>query len=144
MLLKKIQYRYKLISQRLRIIISKFNITASNLLFIVLSGFGIFLLSGNLIRIIRKGYERYEIIQEERARNEELLRKKMQLEEDLKYYSSIEYIDIKAREDLNMVFPDQKLVYIDDSEYIDYQLEADVEEEKEMKPNWRLWYNLLF
>ncbi|MBN2015404.1 hypothetical protein JW766_01085 [Candidatus Dojkabacteria bacterium] len=103
----------------------------------------IILLSINIFRIIRKGYERYEIILEEKERLEKLFEKNAELREELKYYSSKEYIDLKAREELNLAFPNQKLVYIEKQKELNSEGEEKVREE-ELKPGWRLWYDLIF
>ena len=102
----------------------------------------ILLLGVNIFRIVQKGYERYEIIQEEKRRLEKLIEQNYKLKEDLKYYSSKEYVDIKAREELNMAFPNQRLVYIEKKEsYID---EENKEDEEKITPSWHLWYDLIF
>lgn len=101
------------------------------------------LLGANVFRIIKKGYERYEIIQQERVRLEELYAENYRLKEDLRYYSSKEYVDIKAREELNLVFPNQKLVSIEEDEILILEDEELIYLE-EPKPSWRLWYDLLF
>jgi len=95
-----------------------------------------------MFRIIRKGYERYEIILDEKSRLEELEVKNAELYEELKYYSSKEFIDVKAREELNLAFPNQKLVYIERLEEI--EIEEGSKQENKMKPHWKHWYDLIF
>lgn len=103
----------------------------------------IVLLGVNIFRIVRKGYERYEIIQMEKSRLEELIQRKIELQEDLKYYSSKEYIDLKAREELNLAFPNQRLVRIEREEELGISDEQN-ETSNELVPSWRLWYELIF
>ena len=119
------------------------NINWGYWIFTLICLFSIVLLGVNIFRIISKGYERYEIIQEERRRLEALIERNYKLREDLKYYSSKEYIDLKAREELNMAFPNQKLVYIEKNQELDFSSEEDLNQQ-ELEPSWHLWYDLIF
>jgi hypothetical protein len=103
----------------------------------------IVLLAANILRIFKKGYERYEIIQQEKERLEALIERNIELQEDLKYYSSTEYVDIKAREELNLAFPNQRLVYIEKKE--DYEIDTSEKDGVfDLEPSWELWYDLIF
>lgn len=144
MLLKKIKYRISQVVQPIlnRSINIKFNWGYWIFTFVCL--LSIVLLGINVFRIIKKGYERYEIIQGEKRRLETLLVRNIQLKEDLKYYSSKEFIDVKAREELNLAFPNQRLVYIEDQETLDMFDNEDYEDIENLTPSWHLWYNLIF
>lgn len=142
MVIRKIHYR---LSQVYKFILRRFGRLEINwgywiFSFICLAS--IIMLGMNIFRIIRKGYERYEIILNEKQRLEDLIAKNEELREDLKYYSSKEYVDIKAREELNLAFPNQRLVYIDREQYINIKEES--RGEQELAPSWRLWYDLIF
>ncbi|MBU0975678.1 MAG: hypothetical protein ABIE03_07765 [Patescibacteria group bacterium] len=142
-ILKKIRYR---LSKVLNALVRKsfsVQVNWAYWIFTFICFLSIVLLGANIFRIIKKGQERYNIIQEERSRLEKLYEKNYQLKEDLKYYSSKEYIDIKAREELNLVFPDQKLVFIEEGEVPSFESEEGKESEKR-EPHWKLWYDLLF
>lgn len=143
MFFKKIQYR---VEQGLRPIIRQILGIQLDWGYIFFSGIcivAIVLLGTNIYRTIRKGYERYEIILSEKERLEKLIEKNLALKEDLKYYSSKEYIDLKAREELNLAFPNQRLVYIEKPVSIPSGDEPR-EEVKKPNPSWKLWYDLLF
>lgn len=143
MILQKIKYKVSKAFSNIWRHSSSIHINWGYWLFSIICFVSIILLGGNVFRIIKKGYERYEIIQQERTRLEELYEKNYRLKDELRYYSSKEYIDIKAREELNLVFPDQKLVSIQDEEILIIDDEEFIYQE-ETKPNWRLWYDLLF
>ena len=141
MIIRRIKYLFTQIVNRFSRKAGNLKINWGYMIFSIFCVISILLLGVNIFRIIQKGYQRYEIIQEEKTRLEALIEKNKALEEDLKYYSSMEYVDVKAREELNLVFPDQRLVYIEK----DFQFEESENDEKiEMKPHWRLWYDLLF
>lgn len=142
MFIRKLRYK---LAKFARTIFQRFQVVEVNWgywIFSFICIVSIILLGTNIFRIIRKGYERYEIIQAEKKRLEELLYKNAQLSEELKYYSSKEFVDIKAREELNLAFPNQKLVYIEKKEVI--ELNEEEEEKEELNPDWRLWYDLIF
>jgi cell division protein FtsB len=142
MLFKKIKYKLTVFQ---KLILRKTKHFEINWMYWVLSSIcllSIFLLSLHVFRIIRKGYERYEIIQREKERLEELEARNIELKEELKYYSSTEFIDIKAREELNLAFPNQRLVYIDRSEKV--EIEEVSRRKEEIKPHWKNWFDLIF
>ncbi len=102
----------------------------------------IILLMVNMYRIVVKGYQRYEIIQEENTRLAELISKNEQLKDDLKFYLSKEFVDLKAREELNMAFPNQRLVYVDRKEKVEVNKPS--REKEEGKKGIQEWLNLIF
>jgi len=142
MFFKKIQYKVQKLLKFIPRLFYGVEVNLGYWLFLLICFVSIVLLSINIFRIIRKGYQRYEIIQSEKSRLEELISKNIQLQEDLKYYSSNEFVDIKAREELNLAFPNQKLVYIEKEEQI--EIFGKTEQESKMVPSWRLWYDLIF
>jgi hypothetical protein len=144
MFLKKIQYQ---LVKMLRTIFDRFKgieINWGYVFFFLFCSASIILLSSNILRIIQKGYERYEIIQQEKERLEKLVLRNLELKEELKYCSSKEHVDIKAREELNFAFPNQHLVYIDRDTEIDIYSEPQVTEETRLEPDWKLWFDLIF
>lgn len=143
MIIRKIEYKFSQTFGPMIRNIRKVNLNWGLVVFSFVCMASITLLSVNIYRTIRKGYERYEIIQSERVRLEKLIEKNLQLKEDLKYYSSKEYIDLKAREELNLVFPDQKLVYVEKPKEVNI-IEEDEVYEEELKPSWKHWYDLIF
>jgi cell division protein FtsB len=142
-ILKKIEYRLGKLFKRLVRKSFTLQINWAYWIFTLICFLSILLLGANIFRIIKRGQERYDIIQEERARLEALYEENYELKEDLKYYSSKEYVDIKAREELNLVFPDQRLVLIEEGEVPNYENDK-MEEKDERKPSWKQWYDLLF
>lgn len=144
LLLRKIKYKLSKTTQGSLRFLSTFEVNWGYLGFVFVCTISIILLGVNISRIVRKGYERYEIIQEEKRRLDKLAERNQELKKDLKYYSSVEFVDIKAREELNMAFPNQRLIYIEEEESVDIKDDADQKEENEVKPSWRHWYNLIF
>ncbi len=144
MLIRKIQYQLKKVYKVIEMRTASIEINWVNVIFTFVSSIGIVLLGVNVFRIIKKGYERYEIITEEKKRLENLLALNASLKEDLKYYSSKEYIDLKAREELNLTYPNQRLVYIEKDNKNDLDITEKKEEVSVVKPSWKNWYNLIF
>jgi len=146
MILQKIRYKITTVVQSFSRNTKGVNINWGYSVFSLICLLSIVLLGINVVRIIRKGYERYDIIREEKRRLESLLEKNQELKEELKYYSSKEFIDIKAREELNLAFPHQKLVYIERSDAGILQVEDSNSENEvvKMSPSWKLWYKLIF
>lgn len=142
MFFRKLKHKILKIQQYLFRKVGGIEINWGYLIFLTICIVSIILLGSNIFRIIRKGYERYEIILKEKERLEELEQKNAHLYEELKYYSSKEFVDIKAREELNLAFPNQKLVYIEKKEPI--ELHESSEEKEQFVPSWRLWYELIF
>lgn len=142
MLIRKIQYKISKVSQSLYRRTHGIEINWGYVIFSFFCIASILLLGANIFRIIRKGYERYEIIQSEKRRLEELMARNARLHEDLKYYSSKEFVDVKAREELNLAFPNQKLVYIEKEMLV--ELDEGEAEKEELSPCWMLWYELIF
>ena len=142
MFIKKIEYKISKFIQKLSRVFRGMGFSWGYWIFSLICVVSIVLLGVNIFRIIKKGYERYEIIQSEKRRLDELSRRNTQLQDELKYYSSKEFVDVKAREELNLAFPNQKLVYIEKDTSV--VLEGDSVEEKELTPSWRLWYELIF
>jgi hypothetical protein len=143
MLVKKIKYKISQISKFVSARAKGFEINWGYWGITFACILGILILSSNILRIVRKGYERYEIIQQEKERLERLIEKNAQLTEELKYYSTSEFVDVKAREELNMAFPNQRLIYIEKAG--DVYEEVKVEEEStRLQPSWKLWYDLIF
>lgn len=142
MIFRKIKYQLKKFSNFLSRRFGNFEINWGYWFFTFLSFIGIILLGLNIFRVVRKGYERYEILLEEKKRLEELYRRNAELKEDLKYYSSKEYVDLKAREELNLTFPDQKLIYIEKE--VDIDIKEDKNEQEALEPSWEHWYDLIF
>jgi cell division protein FtsB len=143
MFLKKIQYRISKVVNGVLNRTRNIEINWGYWAFTFVCLLSIILLGANIFRIIKKGYERYEIIQDEKRRLEKLIAKNEELTEELKYYSSTEYVDIKAREELNLAFPNQRLVYIEKEDEILIDSETTRDDTK-LDPNWRLWYDLIF
>ncbi len=144
MLIRKIKYKLSKVSKGFLKRTNKIEIDLGYWFFSSICLLSIILLSINIFRIIKKGYGRYEIIQGEKERLEKLLERNAELKEDLKYYSSKEYIDVKAREELNLAFPDQRLVYIEKQEDLYIDNDTDGQRQESLKPDWRLWYDLIF
>jgi cell division protein FtsB len=144
MILNKVKYK---LSQLLKFVSTRakgFEINWSYWGITFASILGILILSANIFRIVRKGYERYDIIQQEKERLEKLLEKNAELTEELKYYSSSEFVDIKAREELNMAFPNQRLIYIEKHEPLFLDEDDEQNAKENLEPGWRLWYDLIF
>ena len=142
MLLEKIKYKLSNIIKPSARRLGNIHVNWGYFLFTFFVTVAIILLGSNIYRIIKKGYERYEIINAEQARLDELIAKNLILEEDLKYYSSKEYIDLIAREQFNYVRPGQHLAYT--IKEIEYYEKKQPEEVKELpEPGWRNWLELL-
>lgn len=100
----------------------------------------------NIYGIVERGYQRYQFIQTENERFNELLEENTRLKDDLQYYSSYEYIEYKAREELNLVYPGSKLLYVDrgpaDIERIELPGEED-QHETPSEPRIQRWIELI-
>lgn len=142
MILRKIEYKLSAYIGPIARKIKGLDINWGYFTFTVICLVSIVVLGSNVFRTINKGYERFEIIQSERERLEKLIERNVQLKEDLKYYSSTEYIDLKAREELNLAFPNQRLVYVEHHGDIEIE-QVNIEEQTELEPDWRHWYNLV-
>lgn len=143
MILQKIKYNFSNFIKPILRRLETLDINWGYALFSFVSVLAIVLLTGNIYRIIKRGYERYEIIQQEEERLAELELQNKELEDELKYYSSKEYIDIKAREEFNLVFPNQHLVYtVKEADF--YESKPVVQIYEPPEPSWRVWKDLIF
>jgi len=142
MIFKKISYKLKSFLNPLVRKLSGVELNFGYYLFFLICSITIIILISNIIGIIKRGYERHEIIKEEKARLENLKAENEKLQNDLKYYTSKEYIDLKAREELNLALPNQKLaMYI---KPVMVEEEEKYEEIEPKDPDISLWVELIF
>jgi cell division protein FtsB len=100
----------------------------------------------NIYGIVERGYQRFQFIQTENERFNDLFRENARLQEDLQYYSSYEYIEYKAREELNLVYPGSKLLYVNRSPEDIERIELasiDREPSKTADPQFHRWVELI-
>lgn len=143
MIIRKLKYKISQLSKPLSRKLKNFEFNWGYWFFFIISIIAIGVLTSNIFRIVKKGYKRYEIIQQEKERLAQLKKENKELQEALKYYSSKEFVDLKAREELKLAFPDQQLVYyVDENEEI-YEIEKEELEKREV-PNWQQWRDLIF
>jgi cell division protein FtsB len=141
---RKIKFRVNKILRQISHLSEIADVNVNYLLFIVVTTISVVVLIINIYRIVQRGYERYETIEKEKIRLEELKLTNEELHDELKYYSSKDYIYLKAREEFQMVFPNQRLVYIEKKFSRDEGEIGFDTNEKERKTNFELWYNLIF
>lgn len=143
MIIRKLKYKISQLAKPLSRKLKNFEFNWGYWAFFIVSIVAIGVLTSNIFRIVQKGYKRYEIIQQEKERLAQLQKENRELKEELEYYSSKEFVDLKAREELNLAFPDQQLVYyVDENEEI-YEIEEEESQEEEI-PNWQKWRDLIF
>jgi len=108
-----------------------------------------FVLSVSFIRStfhVFKSKDRLDEVNQEVAMLE---RERSQIEKDIEYCKSDEYIEEKARNELNLIKPGE-LVYvvsggdIENKESSDVLAGSDVKVEDEKDANWYSWYRLFF
>jgi cell division protein FtsB len=118
--------------------ISKFKYLLGSILFIFLS-----------VSFVKSSFDvlkSKDRLDEVNVEVQELEEEKSEIEKDIEYRRSDEYVEEKARNELNLIKPGEKVYVVmggdDPSEGV--LSETDVAEEPDDKSNWYSWYKLFF
>lgn len=93
---------------------------------------------------VLKSRERLDDVNREVALLEQ---QKIEMERDIEYRKSDEYIEQKARDELNLIKPNEKVYVVSGGESVEKDVlsESSIREEDEKKDsNWYSWYRLFF
>jgi cell division protein FtsB len=99
------------------------------------------------VSFLRAFYSDYQIRQEIRSLQDEIVRlesDKIDTLEILDYVKSDEYVEEKARTELNLVYPGEKMMIIDGNIKNDRQIKNDVVKSKNSNSNLKKWWDFFF
>ena len=130
------------ILQRIR---SKLRFNYRVMIINVMCLFGIVALGTNTFRVLSVGMQRYKLIVQENVDLTTVQEEEIQLENNLGWYTSLEFIEMQSRDYLNLANEgDSVLVLPDDETIMETTLEQSDSSDLHILPSIDLWVKLLF
>lgn len=141
--MSKAQSGLKKIKYRLSKVFGRFHIETDNLILKTLLLLIIFTLSYNVINTYKKGALNTRLIKEEEEKLERLIDESNKLDNLERYYSSVEYKRIYARESQNLVEEGERLYYVNRPEEIEVESLIDDSDPILLNENSKWWLKLI-
>ena len=97
-----------------RKIVSVFDIRINARMFIlnIVCLVGIFILGVNIFRVVSLGVQRHQLIQDQSIALKDVLNQQEELEQNLEWYSSLEYVEMQSRDFLNLGNEEESILVI--------------------------------
>lgn len=105
---------------------------------------GIIILGSNTFRVLQVGIQRYRLIAEERADLETVKAEEESLQNDLQWYSSLEFIEMQSRDYLNLANEGEAVLVLPDSDLLESVSNREPDSSSlRLSPSINLWIKLL-